>query len=533
MSPRVYRNLTQLENRLRGGSNIESIRDLEEQIREHERAIVKLKRTRNSLLNVSKLPPEILGEIFRWNVTVKDNFDGFEEGSYSFLLVCHHWFEVASRVPELWSFWGNNMRDWRKWHLRYPTAPLDLVLNGEEFWGETLDDTLREALQDRTTRDVIRRIHLSSGEPGILNSILSPLTASCEGIQSSSVESLILWDRSDQSVDVSDFFAHYRFPKLQCLELVNCTISSWDLMTSRTSVLTTLALGVTYPSPAPTTSELLSILASNPALRDVSLCENGLPDDNGGKSPFRVSLHNLRDLDLSGDLRHVFGFLHRLDLPKDMDSLTLNLMGCAVADISQLIGPYLRDYLRHRDKSQNGLGLYLFSEGYTTFHVGDVDGIVLSTPATTRIRTFIVITVWLDQRPKELLMGVPLELITQIPREEVVYLEVFGEPAAMEDVSAQLPNLRGLHFKKTPLLSIFPVSALDGDGKIFPSLRHIYLDHIPIRGGDWGPLMTFLYHRAISGDRLCSLVIDGSPRMHPWVEDRIRSTVQEFTMIGE
>ena len=70
---------TDLENRLTGEINIDSIRALDEQIKEHEKAAIKLKRARNSLLNVSKLPPEVLGKIFCWNVTFKDDFGGLEK----------------------------------------------------------------------------------------------------------------------------------------------------------------------------------------------------------------------------------------------------------------------------------------------------------------------------------------------------------------------------------------------------------------------------------------------------------------------
>ena len=81
--------------------NLGSIRALDEQIEEHERAIIQHKRTQNSLLNVSTLlPPEILGNIFRWNVIPDGDFGGLSEDSYNFLLVCRHWFEVASRTPE-------------------------------------------------------------------------------------------------------------------------------------------------------------------------------------------------------------------------------------------------------------------------------------------------------------------------------------------------------------------------------------------------------------------------------------------------
>ena len=48
--------------------NMDSIRDLEEQIEGDAGDIIQLKRTRNSLFNISThVPPEILGSVFRWN----------------------------------------------------------------------------------------------------------------------------------------------------------------------------------------------------------------------------------------------------------------------------------------------------------------------------------------------------------------------------------------------------------------------------------------------------------------------------------
>ena len=159
------------------------------------------------------------------------------------------------------------------------------MLDGRQFREGTPGQSLINALEHRAAQDTIRSVHLISEDSELLDSIISPLAAKCEGIRSSSVESLIICDESllrgqrVTSVDVSDFFAHHRFPKLQRLVTVNCRISSWDFTTSRTSLLTTLSLGFSYPSPTPTTSQLLSILDSNPALQEVSLSACAIPDD--------------------------------------------------------------------------------------------------------------------------------------------------------------------------------------------------------------------------------------------------------------
>jgi len=93
-------------------TNFALIRALEKQIEEGNGDIIRLKRDRNLLLNIyMHVPPEILGYVFTQNLVRDQPFDGLQKGSYNFLLVCHHWFEVASSTPELWSFWGNTLQD--------------------------------------------------------------------------------------------------------------------------------------------------------------------------------------------------------------------------------------------------------------------------------------------------------------------------------------------------------------------------------------------------------------------------------------
>ena len=162
-----------------------------------------------------------------------------DEGSHNFLDVCHHWFEVASCTPELWSSWGNTPTDWARWYCHSGAAPLDLVLSGS-YYGEYdddedgLDDYLRGALNDRATEDTIRRVHLKvEGSMLILDNIIGELTAKGKELRSNSMESLVLWNLDNTSpVDVSDFFARSRFLRLRRLELTNCMISLWHHLTS-------------------------------------------------------------------------------------------------------------------------------------------------------------------------------------------------------------------------------------------------------------------------------------------------------------
>ena len=507
---------------------------MEKQIREHETAIIKLKRARNSLLNVSKLPPETLGEIFRWNTIRESDFGSLRKRSHNFLLVCHHWFKVASCTPELWGFWGNNLRDWEERYLRHQTAPLDLVLSATGSGLETLDDGLQKALKDRIARDTIRRIHLLAEDPELLDSIVSSL-ANCEGIGSRSVESIVVeCEDPDELPIVSNFLACYRFPKLQRLVLAGCTIPSWDRIVLNTSGLTTLTLDVDFPSPKITSSQILSILRSNPSLREIILRGCAIPDDGGDKSP-RVPLTRLKELTVAGSSQDVFTLLHQLDHPGNMDEMFLDVWDVAPGNISRIVGPYLRDYFRHCGRSRGGLGLDLISGVGIEFRVEDAGRCNFSDPRSAWRGTFATIII----RPDQALPQVSLEedlrgLISSVPQEEVVYIRAHGRPVSIQVVSNQLPYLRAIRFDRTPLHVAFPESNLDRH-KISPHLQHIRLNLGSVRRGDWRLLTTFLDHLASSGNRLdkLELEVDTSCEMDPEVEEGIRKAVREFRVTYE
>ncbi|KAF9647992.1 hypothetical protein BDM02DRAFT_3187522 [Thelephora ganbajun] len=351
-------------------ANIRSIKALEKQIEEGEGDLIGLKRARNSLLNIStRVPPEILGRIFvrclvrntDYSLRSPSHFDGLRKGSYNFLLVCHHWFEVASLTPGLWDFWGNTLQDWKKRYHRSRFVPLDLVLDGNkcDSW-ESFDESLQNAVGGRVTRGTIRQVHLNSHDMNTLTSIISSLTPDDEGAQNENIESIIVRNWGPHPVDVSKFLARSRLSKLRLLDLSgNVRILSWDFLAFRTTLLTALMLGINELSSSPslTTSQLLSVLTSNPNLRELKLLNLAIPNDTDGAT-FQVPLRNLNMLSLTGDFRHVLGLLRQLILPETLDNIHLAGFNCTVGDISQTFGPYMRNYFQRDARFQDRLGLY-------------------------------------------------------------------------------------------------------------------------------------------------------------------------------
>ena len=513
--------------------NLGSLRAFDKQIEEHEKAIIRLKRTQNSLLNVSTLlPPEILVNIFRWNVIPEGDFGGLSNDSYNFLLVCHHWFEVASRAPELWCFWGKSIQDWQHRHARCRTGPVDLVLQ-KRMALSGLDDELRDALRDRATRDTIRRVHLiGTKSANLLRSIISSVIVEGEETRLNSVESFIVLNLDGRNtMDISGFFSRYYLPRLKCLRLYGCRISSWDLLGSRTTALTTLELKGIAISPIPTLSQLLSILSSNPLLQDLTLLYNPAPHVVDGESSFPpVPLRLLEKLHFSNCFHHVFSLLNRLELPDRMDSISLFLCRCSSSDILQTIGPYLGDRVRRRGRFTGGGLVLRATRGTHGLNICVGDANKRDDPAGAV--QFITVNANMDTTPgKEGLERIAFDLFTSIPRDEVGELWTTLRILRSEDLRVKMCNLMHLHLDDVDLSTLFaePEGCGPHASEDLRSLDSIWIVRPLLSGGDWSPLTNFLSHRAAIGKRISSLSIRGHrPHMDEDVVESIKCAVEVF-----
>ena len=498
--------------------------------------IIRLKRTRNSLLNIAHIPPEILGHIFRFNAAgVGDpHFPKIPKGSYNFLLVCRHWFQVALRTPALWTSWGNNLKDWKRRYLRSGIFTLDLILDGLRYRGGDFDEALRNALRDRAARDVIRKVHLRDFDTEILTPVISSLIPEGEGVRPSNIESIVLSD-----VDVSDLFARHRFPKLRNLHLSGrFKISSWDRLRSATTALTNLSLNTTVPpSATPTMSQILSLLASNPNLQSLKLRVTSINDDGRDGPRLQVSLRHLEHISLIGTPLHVFPILHQLEFLERMDQLEITLYDCTQQEVLEVMGPYIRDYLQRDPRFKDRLGIFVSSSSNCISFHASVVGVGYHGP--NRLpqhgppygRFQAGLSQQISRNAQERLC---IDVLALLPRESIVIFKT--DLSITEEFVAAMPNLEALHLVDPVILDGFLLPDPNGPNahkKLLPSLRWLYLEDLYTVCGRCDSFVTYLAHQT-SGDQVVSLSVFGEGVHVCWeVIKRIEGLVEEFVYVPD
>ena len=516
--------------------NVNFILALEKQIDEGIGDVIHLKRTRNSLLNISTLvPPEILGHIFRWNVvTPVGDICGLRKGSYNFLLVCHHWFEVGSSTPALWTYWGDTPKQWSQQYRRSETAPVDLRLNSyHNTDGISFDGPLRDALRDRVARDSIRSVHLKGCDEGLLRSVISSLIVDGEDIRDSSIESLSM---GSFNLGISDFLTRYRFPKLRNLRLsTNSTILSHNHLKLHATSLTTLSLGSSADSGL-TTSQLFSILTSYPNLQDLTLNGTMIPHDVDNGSTPRLPLHHLKKLFLIGDYFPIFRLLDRLEYPGTLDSISLALAECEGEGIFELLAPYLQDHIQRDGRFRDRLGIQvLYWTSYISFEVGVVGELnTLKMAPGYHLPSVSFTAAFSDSLPPGLGEELCFDLVELTPREHVVEFTVDLCPHVVRDLLVTMPNIEVLFLKDPVVSDTFLPPDPPSHMKLLPSLRHLVLSHSTLQThGDWRLLITYLTHQTSGGQAISLGLRRGRLPVPPEVVREIEGLVEEFRIIEE
>lgn len=527
--------------------NIESIRALEKQIRDGNGDIIKLKRARNSLLNISlRTPPEILGYIFAWTLARDEeysvhsdaHFSGLDKGSYNFILVCHHWFKVASSTPQLWSFWGNSLRDWKRLYRYAGAVPTDLVM---DMFATDLDepsfDPVLCVLINRAAQDKIRQIHLRDDDTLRVGVILSLLTPSKEETSEKCIESIAL--SVGAIPEFSDFFARSHLPKLQHLNLFGTLPTSvWDNLTPKITRLTVLSLWFTDESLPPTAPQLLSILSSNPNLRELDLADQALPK-GADRSGIQVSLPQLKTINLTGGFRRVFGLLNQLQLPAELDCMDLNTTKSrpTTDEILRTVGPHLQDRFRRDTRFQNKLEVSISFERRIQIVVCRTDNHLAMgsepKPGQPYLRFLTSRGSLLPSDP--VMKNLALDLMAFAPREHVAYLRTHKCFELPEEAFVARPNIETLSLQDITLSEGFLQPNPDGpyaNTKLLPSLKLLRLTKVATKEAGWKPLVSYLAHQT-SGCQVVSLELSLASPALPWeFIKEAKDLVEEFRYRG-
>jgi hypothetical protein len=461
-----------------------------------------------------------------YTLSSKTHFKGLKKGSYSFLLVCHHWFEVASKTPDVWGFWGNDLQGWEKRCCRYKTASVDLILDGCDSL-PAVSTRLKDALIDRAARDKIRQIHLQCTVRNLPSFILSTLTPDEEGVWKKSIESIVLQTITIPE-ELSSFFARSRLPWLQCLQFTGTLQTPlWDHLTSQTTRLTTLSLQLFRSSLPPTASQLISILVSNPYLQHLRLWHASLPDDTD-ESGIRVPLRHLKRLVLGGKFPSVFRLLQCLELPTTLDQTSLHMEGPTLKDIYQTLGPYMRNHVQHDTRLRHRLSVNTFGDDYITkISIDRADNCLELEQPSELSRGLEVSITGLPPNKK-----LPLDLIEFIPQERVEFLKMEHTLEVPETFFIAMPRLKSLWINNVTLLDGFMLSDPKGSHagrKLLPSLQILSLVDVTVEDDNWEPLITYLAHQTADGQTI-SLRLEncGTSDMCPKVEKKIKSLVEKL-----
>jgi len=314
---------------------------------------------------------------------------------------------------------------------------------------------------------------------------------------------------------------------------------SWDRLAQRTTLLTTLSLDIreSSPEPPPTIPQLLSILISNPNLQELLMTGYAIPEDGGVKAASQAPLRCLKKLHLTGNFRCVFRLLDRLVLPDTLDYMSLTLLDSTVERLSQVLRPYLGDYLQRNHRLQNRLGIDARStRNYLSIRADTIGEPYLWTPFQRVSLPSVTFKAVLDGvTPADVLDNLCLDLIASAPRMYVVTLNTCLPTHRMEDLLVTVPNVETLYLSNAVLSRGFLQPNPDGpraNTKFLPSLQSLHLEDVTLGDGSWEPLVTYLTHQT-SGNQIISLQASSSSRMCPEVANEIKGLVGEFSYVED
>jgi F-box-like len=288
------------------GDPLEEARSIiDRKISRLEESIRALKSRRNELSLISRLPTEILCNIFKFSLI--DCQTPRPESWTNFSQVSRLWRSSALSEPELWTNIPLSYPRWTQEMLIRSkkaklTIQLDLLLGKSKT--KTIIETARSCLYEMNR---VEEIELSAMLGGILDELFRDLPNK----SAPQLHTLCIRMFSRTAFSIHEDFL-YDTERLQRVELINCKIS-WDsrLLTG----LTRLTLKNSLKANSSTIIQVLHALRRMPALTHLDL-NDSIPGGLEGPSTYAVvDLPCLRVLNILSDVGALTAFLRHISFP--------------------------------------------------------------------------------------------------------------------------------------------------------------------------------------------------------------------------
>jgi hypothetical protein len=195
-----------------------------------------------------------------------------------------------------------------------------------------------------------------------------------------------------------------------------------------------------------------------------------------------------------------------------MDHGEISLDNCTPQEVLEVIGPYIRDYLRRDARFIDRLGMYVSCTSRSITFRTSVVGVGYNGPNRPsehdppygRFRVEVSQPSTYDAVEK-----LCFKVLAILPQESIAGFET--RLPVTEEIVVAMPNLETLYLHYPEISDGFLLPDPNGPNvgkKLLPSLRRLYLEDVEVEDDNWDPLVTYLAHQT-SGGQAISLKIFG------------------------
>jgi F-box-like len=311
-----------------------NIVSLEGRIRSLEYRIRTLKSRRNELSPISRLPTELLCNIFSVSILWIPNSPKPNLNWANFSQVSQHWRSLALGAPELWTNIPLSYPRWAQ-EMLIRSKMAKLIIRSGNSWKPKTIETIISCLYEMNR---VGEIDISFAPGSVLEEIFRDLPKSAPQLRTLRIGSRL---STGTAFSIHEDFLHDT-ERLQHVELFNCKIS-WDsrLLTG----LTRLTLEDSLKANS-SINQFLHALQRMPALTELRL-ENSIPDDSEDTSTYPVvDLPCLRVLNISSGVGALTTVLRHITFPHNtMWSLTCSEEQSTLIDFSNFLSVLATKFL--------------------------------------------------------------------------------------------------------------------------------------------------------------------------------------------